>query len=310
MIDSDFSKKIKVLQYKDAIDDTCFHINVKCKIKNQTISGFGSDWDQNIALIKAISEFFERMAFKTSKKKFLTSNGFACHTTKELSMSSALNELIERDIVSTRWLLKIPPMWIENRNLPDKLKKEQILARKKGYDIKYGLWGMRGKRVVTISIVFVHKKGPGSGFVLTSTCNFNFEKCTDSLILDNRRVITVLINRQKKNKKIYKNITESEIQKPKDAFDFYLNPRNASKVKWFLKSNKNLISEPNPKTDYNFFNNFQIKPPWELFVTKATSVDVQEYYVGSPKESIINFKRLSKFRKNLNKLNLNPNPLA
>lgn len=94
------------------------------------ILGFG-EGSHDIALKKAISEATERMALKQYSLKSggpESSNGWACHVSKEAAIENAILELIERDVALSNWecngpfyeipdVMFPPPLlsWKENR---------------------------------------------------------------------------------------------------------------------------------------------------------------------------------------------------
>lgn len=81
-------------------------IDVTVTINGKTIAGRGTDFDQNIALKKALSEAIERYFLSTNR--FPTSNGMAAHTSIPLATNSAKSELIERDLFFCHFLTGTP----------------------------------------------------------------------------------------------------------------------------------------------------------------------------------------------------------
>lgn len=70
-----------------------------------TATGYG-EGSRDIAIEKAISEAFERMAlfkFCADNKKSDTSSGWAAHRSAEFAVRAAVFELIERDVALTAW---------------------------------------------------------------------------------------------------------------------------------------------------------------------------------------------------------------
>ncbi len=72
------------------------HYSIESEYNGLKISGQGlSEQSEELAIIKAFSEFSERMAME--ENNLANSNGLSCHTSLENATKNAFNELIERD---------------------------------------------------------------------------------------------------------------------------------------------------------------------------------------------------------------------
>ena len=83
--------------------------------------GFGESDVELLALQRSIAEGVERSVFKAAKAlhpEFLSSNGWAAHTSPENARSAAQRELLERDAALLHWLSQTPLQEIKRSSWP------------------------------------------------------------------------------------------------------------------------------------------------------------------------------------------------
>jgi ribosomal protein S12 methylthiotransferase accessory factor YcaO len=88
---------IEVEEYPDSIGSDVRHFRVFDK-NGEINRGFGSAYSSEMALYKAMSEYFERLTF-AKLRLGVSSNGFAAHIDDEKAKNAAACELVERDAV-------------------------------------------------------------------------------------------------------------------------------------------------------------------------------------------------------------------
>ena len=79
------------------------------------VSGLGADKDLQMAYLKAIVEFFERLSFHKHERDegIYSTNGIAAHRIAGLAKKSAEEELLERDSFMRHWFTNTPFTQVE-----------------------------------------------------------------------------------------------------------------------------------------------------------------------------------------------------
>lgn len=96
------------------------------------VSGLGADSKIEMAYLKAIVEYFERLAFFENEKKLnlYSTNGIAAHRIKNIAKKSAQDELLERDAFLRHWYSNTPFIGLElnthEKGIDLLLKKESL----------------------------------------------------------------------------------------------------------------------------------------------------------------------------------------
>ena len=129
--------------------------------KHGMVSGLGSDFNQEQAYLKAIVEYFERLAFFNNEQQFnlKSSNGIASHKVKVLAKNSAIDELIERDAFLIHWYSNSPFVQLELNVQQIRMNNTLI---KKNLELKIGKTYL-GLRETTACFLIDHSTG---GFAL------------------------------------------------------------------------------------------------------------------------------------------------
>lgn len=306
MTERNFSDVANVEHYADRIDSCCHHIEVSVLTNGVLTTGFGSDTNKDVALFKAVSEFFERLVFKESAPSGSTSNGFACHSNAQNARLNAMFELIERDLLTSFWLLKKPPVWIKDESFSSELNTAISLFSSKGFELDIGILGQTGNVYTLISKLSTSE----GGIVINANSHFDFFTAVKSLLYDNSRAATVIINRMENNALPFTEMVSDRIAQPKDAFEFYLNPINALDLQWLCTGGDKIFVEQMPSFEFKDICKFSITPPWHLVASRAISPELQQFYVGVPLEKNINESRLRKIVPDFKELNFKPHPLA
>jgi hypothetical protein len=110
------NKKIKVIQFFK-------------KTNFGTVSGLGSDEMIENAYLKAIVEYYERLAFFKSQYQFNLSstNGIAAHRIKSIAIKSSQEEALERDSFLRHWYTNTPFKPISLKKHEQNLNEELML---------------------------------------------------------------------------------------------------------------------------------------------------------------------------------------
>ncbi len=275
--------KLKVEEFPDFLGNDVFHFMVS---KNDSLKerGFGSARSEKVALMKAYSEYCERTAM-LEHSQAATSNGFAAHRTFEQASFSAQAELIERDLVICSWLCRRPPLWL---NL-DSLGAKADLFSNVGMTFRVGLLGHVANTVVLCSLLFPNDRKK-FGCLFASAAGKNISEAIETLYLNQRRNLTYAMAFLSEQRPF---ISEQEVKTPDDHRIYYLNPANNSKWDWYLNQGQPFFAE---KVEIKSIPiKFNIQTPWPIYVCRAVSPSLQQYFVGNPIEQNLNFQRLSEY---------------
>jgi len=176
-------------------------VRFDAELNGEKFYSWGVDKDTNLAYFKALIELIERVTltnncsiqfkerglFKqsTSLKQisdtfristnFLhpaNSNGVACHLSVHRARESALNELVERHVILSALILKIPPMRF-NGSLSLKLPAS--------YDLRAYFWQVQSF-FISVSIVRLPKKGFLIGYACSRNLSKSVEKATEEVV--------------------------------------------------------------------------------------------------------------------------------
>ncbi len=305
---------VEIDQYDDALSTDFFHIRAKIDLGyEKVVRGFGSGSTQEEALIKALGELVERSVFfkLAHDGHASTSNGFACHPLASEAHRKATNELIERDIVMSNWLVRKPPFWFDLKtdasDIYQKFHADFELFEKFQLTLDFGIWGVIND--VSVFVVAMKSTQDNFGFSFASTANTCLLSSIESLISDSRRAATMLIGRRLRGSPLFQSLDSREILTPQDHREYYFNPCHKDKIDWFWNSDPNITTIRNVVINTQLYNpTFNL--PWDVLVSRATCKGMQGYFVGTPKIAYLNFDRFDAGIANLQLLNSMPHPLA
>jgi hypothetical protein len=120
------------------------------------VYGLGSAFDENLALIKAWAEFLERYSFcieASNHNRDSTTNGYAAHVFAHAARTTAIAELIERDMLLSAWVLRFPALKVPESELDQTARKIiETLARKAEASIALGFLGHCMGRFVGVAV--------------------------------------------------------------------------------------------------------------------------------------------------------------
>jgi hypothetical protein len=299
---------VKLKEFSDGIGEDLFHFQATADLGQlKTARGFGSAYSRELAAEKSISELVERIAFLEygNQGKAYTSNGFAAHPNPEQAKRNAIFELYERDIVMTNWLTMKPPKWY-----PDDFVKhatsgvfEGIFRKLKNMDLQteVGTWGQIGD--VQIFVVALRSLKSNWGFSIATKAAHTLQLALPSLIEDTRRSASIMISHGHDRNSIPKTVTK--ITSPSDHRSYYFEKNNSAKCKWFFESSKLIQEITEPSIDIEEIQ-LNLNLPWELHICRASSNFLQQYFVGQPEPSKLNYSRIA--ISNTENLSLNPAP--
>ncbi|MCB0377843.1 MAG: YcaO-like family protein [Bdellovibrionales bacterium] len=290
----------QITRYPDALGGDCFHFSAKHP--DGKFSGFGTAFDEKLALKIAISESIERFCYQRLQQDLeaKSSSGFAVHETQELAAEGAQCELLERDAVLCAWLLKQPPQWFSESELDPFLKEQTSLFYSNGFDIKFGLLRISNGRFCCLGALLPYDNRHSFGAVFSASCNQNLIKSQESILKELRRAATVIFNRG----------AEENPPRPKlnlhmtaqDHFDYYANPLNLPKAKWLFEGTLSQPRESNFQVNIKTFQPL-LNPSWPLYGAHASSSKLQNLYFGLSTFARINRRRLRKEWQRGQKLN-------
>ncbi len=286
-----------------------FHFEVKDNFPKSR--GHGTDSNKNTALTKSLHEYIERLYFneyfhtKVSQSEPLTSNGFACHLTNEMAVKSAECELFERDILISHWIEKIPSYWLFNSDLNKYTSKEIVNTLEKllklGFDFQIGIMAEVNKNIVMVGKIKL--TNPLCGYVIVSACDESIQKTIPKIVNDFIRVADLLLGRLKNNLNLFKKLDESQVVRPEDHLEFYLNPTNWENNSWFLESANEIKSYQFNSSEFRSQKSSKILS-WTHYIVQSQNNQLQQLFFGKTNENKINFKRIQKI------LNWGLHPLA
>lgn len=315
MLSDDLLERAEISEFSDALGGDLCHFRVLFENGTDTpIRGFGSGSDREIALVKAISEFFERAVFLDHARSgdSVSSNGFACHPVLEIAKLKAELELIERDVVMTHWLMRKTPYWFTDNEWKSVASDDVSDIHRRfvdvGWSLRFGIWGMTNEKSVLISTLLPDDGSCGFGFASTCVPNGQINEGLKGLASDQRRVYSIVSARKEKGEAPFLEMSAEALTSPVDHREFYLNPAHRRGLDWFFETAGEIsVGQLDLQVSHLLI---PFKTPWELQVCRATSSEAQNYFVGVPKEKNLNLKRLGILASDLNRLNSQPHPLA
>lgn len=100
----------KRIFFTDPLLNDFYVYQMSAEVHGQICPGLGVDRSRPLAIIKAIFEYYERLAFMEhgASKEMTSTNGMAAHLIKEKALITAQEELMERDAILMHWYSQIP----------------------------------------------------------------------------------------------------------------------------------------------------------------------------------------------------------
>ena len=289
---------LEIIRFPDALDSSFYHYQVS--YSNWKYTGFGSDSERAKALSKAVSELIERFLFERYKADLgvSTTTGFAVHPAKPQAKEAAISERLERDALISHWLCKIPPYWIEKRDINPQNKQHLKCLNSMGFEVGVGILCKSNNRNCIVSFICGKKLNPKIGYVFSSSCHSNLEIAISSTFNELRRAATVVLNRVKRDRLFD---SKSKRFDASHHFNHYLDSKNSNDLDWFLKSNSKI-----PTYDFDL-KVMELKIPvafqWPLYSFFCNGEGLQDFYFGPPRFRKINRGRLKSLKRVNSKLN-------
>lgn len=269
--------------------EDCFHFSVRHpKIK---FSGFGTSFDEKLALKIAINECLERHLYMDLRSRGVasTTSGIAVHDSNRDAMESALCEHLERDALLTHWLLKIPPVWLKSYEFSQLNRSQIALFASKGFNIRFGLNSISNGRFCVIASLSFVKKVSKFGYAFSSSCNKSLDGAIASTIMELRRTATILHNRIANGEELW----DEDLTEINGHYHFchYANKNNCKDLGWLFEKNNLLVHQYNFNVRIEPFR-LSIIPTWPIFGAQAKCDETQDFYFGPAEYKRINRKRL------------------
>lgn len=155
-----------------------YHTSISCDI----YQGYGVDLDQKKSQTKALYELFERYVMQVSSNNLVSSNGWSAHSSLQIAKENSQLELIERDVILTSWLKKIPPLNAEKVDL-------------KKYDLsdKYQFWKLtfvNCNNLVVLGGILMNTNNNKK--VFTSSAALNYQTVENKIFEDLARCLEMV----------------------------------------------------------------------------------------------------------------------
>lgn len=271
---------------RDFLGEDLYHFQVS----GELASGFGTHLDQRTAFLKSFSEYIERLTMK--HHGFRSSNGIAAHPLNSSARKGSINELIERDVFLSSWLAGRGPKWLADSEISVYVSErgQNQIERLRGQNLhlQLGISGvLNGILVVVSALTGLRFKFP-FGVSVTTAAGENLMEALDSVIMNQRRVPTQVINSHKQG---VMPIACNAVSSPADHQLYYLVPDRVESMDWFLRSSREvsvfpdleIISEP---------LKIPVKTPWSMSVYRSHSAFAQQYFVGKTGKRVWNESRI------------------
>ena len=259
---------------------------------NQIIKGDGLSFDEKESLLIAWGEFVERSSFFKHwelHKELKNSNGFASHISRKKARSSALAELVERDVFLSSWLLREPSVELPIYDfLNDELLKEAFLKLKKEkVHFKFGIYGKCLGYFVGVVIMTDEERK----FALSTAAKRDLNTLADKLFID---VLAHLSDWRSPNPPEFIEKLPSQTR-PYNHNQYYLNTGFKLLLPILFTKGKSKIKRI-PDFEYNLENLTDFSPEGRksgYYTYLAKSNACQNLWFGNLREQFANLDRLS-----------------
>lgn len=280
----------------DCLDDNIFHFRVSDIDQSINVNGSGSDFDKEVALKKALSEFCERAVYKNIGLDE-SSNGYAAHESLALAQDSSLTELIERDVFLSCWMSKSTPLWLKEKSIleiyPSYTSRADVFG-KSGLNIRIGILGVCQNVIVLFGELSPKKQSKFNfGRIIISSASKSFEYGIHKVIIDLRRAVNFILSQETGCSPVF----PQNIKKPFEHILYYSNPNCSENLAWLDDFSLNDdIRVFDSILDIQFIEH--VNPYKDLIpvtVVQAKSSNSQDYFVGPTTVEKVNMNRIKSF---------------
>jgi hypothetical protein len=280
---------------------------VAAKIGNYEIIGRSVAETPENALFVAGCEFIERLLIH--EHNLYPGSGVAIHTELREAEKNAAYELIERDALLTHTLLKIPfspvldtssNIYSQVTSIEDRLGTERIRIR--FYTASATQAGL------TTSICRI--TGNSDNQIFGFGCQKNSENAHKKSFREAIQNLPSLLESSGKTRTTLEAFSRLTLFDPSDHGFLGLDPKYNQQIEWMFPDHcENApIRYPNPRFTFERFNSDLIEKDLGLFLVRARSEDVQNYYLGQTAPEVINWKALATIMPKVTFENINRTP--
>jgi hypothetical protein len=285
------------------------------------VSGRGIAKDLDLSVTKAAAECLERTFFLAAEQNVRTTNGLAVHTSLITAASSAMLELIERDLFLCHYLSKTPFGACE----PDSFSaivdfdvpSLRHRLKKQGIDLEIGLMNApRGFSAHIVCAIGSKFKAP-FGAIVGLGCSTEGGSSLESALMESMRDVVAEIEGNPA-----RTISKSEfLSKKRHTVDDHLHfsrSAEAAKVTQLLFKPKAIVDRWDGTGFINSITAETVYPPGALtevplHCVRAKSDMLQNLFFGPTNPAVVNLSRISNFCKrdlNFEDLEQTPHTLA
>jgi len=256
------------------------------------IYGLGFGFNERLSIIRAWAEFLERYSFYVVATQLgdrdQTTNGYACHTFSKKARNAALAELVERDMLLTNWLLRLPSIRLhieELSNQQENIARVRVL-KNLGAEIEFGIMGTCMGFLGGIGFV-----GDQLNYGIVTSANRSIETLLDNLVLQASALVESWMS--------------PTAPQPIESLPEHAWP--IDHLKFYLRTGKQLVTKQLlaekgsvrhfPAFDYKFLN-LTSENPFALSsgfsVCRAITSEGQDLWIGPTRPEYVNLERLSR----------------
>lgn len=304
---------IEIYDWPNKIELKYFDFGVSLSFEGISVYGRGSDFNQEIALIKATAEAVERWAF--NKSKMPNTCGFAAHINLESAKKNARFEIFERDAFFCHYLTKTE--WQRQITFSEQARILKSNFLKAGFIIDIGFSEIF--QDVFVSLVKC-KEIKSKGITISLGCDENLEKATVKSLAEGTQLLSHKIAKLTTSTISFENFKNSLAYTPEHHGMLANNGKYECIYNQAISFSDHLNIKPSyvltpPNINFEICNIHEAFKPF--IVVRAYSDEVQSLFFGNTEEEKINVKRIDTFLKIHNKkpykfqnLELFPHPLA
>lgn len=274
------------------------------------IYGLGMAFSERLSIIRAWAEFLERYSFYLVASELgdenQTTSGYASHTFARSARRAALAELVERDLLLSSWLLRLPASRIDLDSVPGQgLNRARVQSlTSAGARIEFALMGRCMGFYAGIGFV-----SGDSNYGIVASASRSLPSLLDNLVLQAASTV--------------ESWTAPNAPTPLETFPEHAWPLDH--LRYYLRKGEQAVTKhllgPEgpvhefPPFDYRYVNLTADNPyarATGFNVCRAVSSQCQELWIGSTEAQFINLDRLSLISGkpvNYSDLNLEPHPL-
>ncbi len=269
-------------------------LRIQVSIGEQTHTGFASALSEDLALVKAAAEALERAVWR--EYGFSTTNGLAAHVTAEQAITSAKNELIERDTILCHFYAREP-----FQHLPAAELEPSILKPLSGWYQKHGIqFSLFELEPGGVLFVADGRNRPDKpfGFVLGAGLKGNIRESIESAAFEATRQLAHLLELPAMPAKSLEYFLKISAPSFRDHGDLALDLNYAAEIAGLFDNLPQRKINPLRDQDVQAGLVSSRLPELEgcpLFFAKAVSTGAQDIFLGAPKPEHINTQRIFDF---------------